>query len=322
MPRQEPHEWLTSMRGKRCVKILCGIRGVGKTSVMASWRDGLIASGYPEERVVSIDAEDPVLRRLVTADDVLRYLATQLPPAGPVVLILEEPTSFHDYERTLGELLGQRRIDIYLTLSSRRVASEGLSGYLRGATAAYEILPAKDGDGETSERLRARWNEILLRDVLSAKGVADGNIAERLTAFLADSVGEPISLRLAAAAISPQAKVLSPNTVEAYLSALEDAYVIERCYRWDPDLEEPLARDYRVFFTDPGLCRECFGVVPDSERRVAMNLRWLDLRREHGKVYLSKTVSGLDPAAFVVADGRHVRKDAERMASGQSCSEK
>lgn len=304
MSRQDPHTWLTLMRGKRCVKILCGIRGVGKTSVMASWRDNLIASGYPEERVVSIDAEDPVLRRLVTADDVLRYLATQFPSSGPVVLILEEPTSFHDYERMLGELLGQRRIDIYLTLSSRRVATEGLSSYLRGAIAAYEILPTKGGDGESPERLRARWNEILLRDVLSAKGVADGNIAERLTAFLADTVGDPISLRLAAAAISPQGKVLSPNTVEAYLSALEDAYVIERCYRWDPDVEEPLAREYRVFFTDPVLCQECFGAVPDSERRLAMNMRWLELRREHGKVYLSKSLKGLDPEAFVVLDGR------------------
>ena len=292
---ETPLAWLSSKRRSRSVKVLCGVRGVGKTRALADWRDRLIGEGFPEDRIVCVNVEDPTLRRLVTADDVMQYLSTQFPPSGPVVLLLDEPTSFHDYEYVLEQLLGQRRVDIYLTLSSRRLANEGLSDYLRGALAFYEIMPPPKGIVEPLEASRARWNEILLRDVLSAHGVADGNIAERLAAFLADNVGDPITLRQAAAAISPRGKRLSPNTIEAYLTALEDAYVIERCYLWNEDSEEPVKRDYRVFFTDPALCFACFGIVPDFERRAAANARWLELRREHPRVYLSAE----DPREFV-----------------------
>lgn len=285
--RQTPTQWLSLMRGNRSVKVLCGIRGVGKTRTLANWRDQLVKDGYPEDRIVSVNVEDPTLRRMVTADDFLRYLSTQIPPSGPVMVLLDEVTSFHDYEHLLEQLLGQRRIDIYLTLSSRRLANEGLSDYLRGAIALYEMTPPPGGITESPSDSRARWNEILLRDVLSARGVSDGNIAERLSAYLADNVGDPISLRRAASAISPHGKLLSPNTIEAYLTALEGAYVIERCYLWDPDSEENLKRDYRVFFTDPALCLACFGIVPDYERRVTLNARWLELRQSFSRVNLS-----------------------------------
>lgn len=53
--------WLTSKRGSRSVKVLCGVRGVGKTRMLAAWRDGLVREGYPEDRIVSVNAEDPAL---------------------------------------------------------------------------------------------------------------------------------------------------------------------------------------------------------------------------------------------------------------------
>ena len=84
------------MRGSRIVKILFGLRGVGKTAALARWRNELLAEGYPEERLVCIDAEEPVLRQLTSADDILRYLETQFPAEGPVTLMIEEPMSFPD----------------------------------------------------------------------------------------------------------------------------------------------------------------------------------------------------------------------------------
>lgn len=289
-------KWLTAKRGNRYVKVLCGLRGVGKTRLLAEWRDDLVKGGYPEDRIVCVNGEDPTLRRLVTADDFLSFLSTQMPRTGPVLLLIDEPTSFHDYEYVIDNLLGQRRVDLYLTLSSRRLSKGGLSDYLRGAIAFCEVMPPPGGIVEPIESAHARWNEILLRDVLPAKGVADGSIAERLCTFLADTVGDPITLRQAATAISPHGKQLSPNTIEAYLTALEDAYMIERCHLWNVDSEEVIKRDYRVFFTDPALCVACFGLVPDFERRSDLNARWLKLRRESAKVYLDAQ----DPTQFVV----------------------
>jgi len=302
MRHEGTSEWLSSMRGKRTVKILSGIRGVGKSAALAAWRDELLFNGLPEERIVCIDAEEPVLRHLVTADDVLKYLSTQLPESGPVIMLIDEPGSFPDYEKCIGELLGQRRLDIYLTLSSRRLVTGGLSDYLRGAIAVRELLPPPEGIRETAAQSRARWNEIMLRDVLSEPGITDVNIAESIAAFLADAVGDPISLRMITAAISPPGKRFSPNTADAYLTALEHSHVVEKCYRWSADHEEPLNRGYRVFFTDPVLRLARFGLAPDEDRRAALNMRWLTLRRQSTYVYLPEDDDLDKPFEFISSE--------------------
>ena len=302
MRHEGTSEWLSSMRGKRTVKILSGIRGVGKSSALAAWRDELLASGVPEERVVCVDAEEPVLRHLVSADDVLRYLATQLPESGPVIMLIDEPGSFPDYEKCIGELLGQRRLDIYLTLSSSRLVTGGLSDYLRGAIAVREMIPPPEGIHESPAKARARWNEIMLRDVLSEPGISDVGIAESIAAYLADAVGDPISLRMITAAISPPGKCFSPNTADAYLTALEHAHVVEKCYRWSIDHEEPLGRRYRVFFTDPMLRLARFGLSPDEDRRSAINQRWLEMRRKSSHVYLPEDDDLSMPFDFIIPE--------------------
>ena len=280
-------EWLNAMRGKRLVKILTGIRGVGKSATLARWRDQLISAGYPEDRIICIDAEEPVLRRMVTADRILDFISTQLPSEGPAIVLIDEPASFPDYEKCIEVLLGNRNLDIYFTLSSRRLLSGGLSDYLRGAIAVRELMPPPDGITMSHLQARARWNELLLRDVLPSPGIADVSIAEGIAAYLSDTVGDPISLRSIAASASPSGHVFSPNTANAYLTALEDAHVIERCYRWDSDCEEVLGRSYRVFFTDVNLRQARFGFAEDDDRRTALNKRWLELRREHRHVYIN-----------------------------------
>ena len=295
--------WLSSMRGKRTVKILFGVRGIGKTTVFAKWRDMILADGFPEERLVCVNAEQQILRHLVTGDDVLRYLKTQFPETGPVLLLIEEPTSFPDYADLIGKLLANRRLDLYLALSSSRILTGELSDYLRGAISVYEMIPPPEGIEGTEEQTRARWNEIMLRDVLTSPGIVDVMIAERVAAYLADHVGDNISLRTIAAAISPPGRLFSPNTIEAYLTALERAHLIERCYRWDATHETALKSRYRVYFIDTALRTARFGFFPtDGERREEENRRYIALRRKHPHVYLPGKCDSTRCPEFITSD--------------------
>ena len=295
-------DWLDSMRGKRTVKFLSGIRGVGKSTVLTKWREKLLKEGYPEERFIVIDAEQPILRHLVTSDAVLAYLSTQFPEDGGAMIFIDEPSSFPNYEEVIGTLLGDHRLDIYLTMSTHRVLTGGLSDYLRGAVSVYEILPSADPAASLqAENFHARWIEILLRDVLSEPGIQDAALAERIAAYLSDSVGEPVSLRSITSAVSPPGKLISPNTADAYLTALENAHVVEKCYRWNTDLEQPIRSGYRVFFTDTTLRAEQFGLAPmDDDFRTNLNRKWLRARRKaKGPVYLPEDAQFLADCDFV-----------------------
>ena len=283
--------WLDSMRGTRMIKILSGIRGVGKSRLLGEWRTRLLESGVPEERIIYIDAEEPVLRHLVTGEQVIAYLKTQIPQEGDSFLFIDEPSSFPDYENGFGEMLRMSGIDIYVSISSRRLLTGGLSSYLRGVVRVREIMPPPKGIRETDERSRARWNEIILRDVLSDPHITSASLAEAIASYLSDSVGDPISLRSIAAAVSPPGKLISPNTADAYLTALCNAHIVEKCMRWNAELEEVQKTGYRVFFTDPALRRARFGFAPvDEDARVAMNRRWLEARSKTRRVLLPEQV--------------------------------
>ena len=282
------YAWLESVRGTRKIKILSGIRGVGKSTLLRNWCARLLRKGVREDCIVYVNAEEPALRHVRTSEEILAYLNTQLPPGNqPCLLVVDEPSSFPDYENGFGELLRNRDIDIYVSISSRRLLNEGLAPYLRGSVVLRELLPPPEGIQETEDRSRARWNEILLRDVLSDPHLTSAPLAEDIAAYLSDHVGDPISLRAVSAAVSPPGRMISPNTVNAYLTALCNAHIVERCMRWNEDSEETLKTGYRVFFKDPALRIARFGPAPSDEAvRAAMNRRWLEARNQARSVML------------------------------------
>lgn len=286
--------WLESMRGSRSkIKILSGIRGVGKSTLLHHWRAHLLERGVREDCIVYINMEEPALRHVRTSGEIIAYLKTQLPPRDqPCFLFVDEPSSFPDYENGFGELLRMRYIDIYVSISSKRLINEGLAPYLRGAIAMREMLPPPEGIPEPDERSRARWNEILLRDVLSDPHLTSAPLAEDIAAYLSDHVGDPISLRAVSAAVSPSGRLISPNTIDAYLTALSNAHIVEKCMRWNEDSEEQLKTGYRVFFKDPALRTSRFGPAPtDENARAAMNRKWLEARNSAQCVMLPEQVS-------------------------------
>lgn len=283
--------WLESVRGTSTVKVLTGLRGVGKSRLLSRWRDHLLATGVPEDHVVCVDAEEPILRHLGTHWDVLAYFRTQLPTEGTVYILLDEPAAFPDFEIVLESLRSKPNHDVYVTLSSRRLLEGPLASSKFNAIAHRELLPDVSLELSLADdlALRAYWNEIMLRDVLSGGRSLDASLVERIAAHLSDNVGTALSLRTVAAAVSPEGHILSPNTITSYVDALSDSCLIERAYRLDEFSEVVLRTNYRIFFTDPRLRFHHFGPAPvDEERRQQLNYAWLELRRQFAKVYVPK----------------------------------
>ena len=113
------------------------------------------------------------------------------------------------------------------------------------------------------------------------------------TAWDGEAIGSvPISLRAIAAAVSPKGHLISPNTTDAYLTALRNAHIVEKCMRWNDDSNDILKTGYRVFFKDPSLRTARFGPSPvDENRRADMNRRWLAARNGAECVVLPEHVT-------------------------------
>ena len=294
-------DWLEQALQTPAPKFITGLRGSGKANFLHRIRQELLAQGVPPERILFLDTEDPALRRYATHVQMLDYVADQLPREGLSYILIREATELPMPEIVVGALAATSRFSVFATSSSRLLLRRGLKDYFSGQILHVKLLPAERSEPYPMLEARARWNEIFLYDVIATNTILEFPIINQLACWLSDNLGAPVSLRQVACAISPSARLLSPHTIEAYLTALEDAHLVEKSARWDTAERAPQKTNYRYFFTDPWLRLAHFGPAPeDEDRRMALNRAWLHLRRTRGRTYVASGTPGLD---FVTESG-------------------
>lgn len=279
-------DWFRSESGKGTLKVLSGIRGAGKSSVVEMYRADLLDHGVSPGCIVHLDFEDRRMRSVKTYRDVLALL-----PSGDerTYLILDEITNMLDFERLMGVLYMRSNFDMLLTISNRRLMTDTVCGYFKSRISECRLFPSP-GLRRTQNKLDGIWAEILLRDVLGGHVLTDVTAVEQLCGFLSDHLCEVVTKRKVAAEFTVGGLPLSANTIDTYLELLNNAYLVEFVPAYDRFTCE-IAKNSgrRMFCIDPVLRAHKFGPAPEGEaERAAYNARYLELRRKYGKVYCLK----------------------------------
>lgn len=293
--------WYEKARSRPVPKIVTGLRGIGKSGFLEDLYNEMRSQGVSRRRVRLLDSSAPEFRRFSNGIQTSHHLLSSVPPDGPVQFLLREAAGFPDPEFVMATLARNPNWDVVATSSSRRLISGNLQRIYNVSVDAFEVLPKAGIHRYSEDAARARWNEIFLKDVLANTHVMEVMMLNRVSCWLSDNLGEAISLRIVANAISPGHRAISPHTVGSYLDALVHANVVGKALRWDTEEETVLSTGYRYFFTDPDLRLAQFGPAPkDEKRRMALNRAWLWLRHEADEVY---TASGLPEVDFVTRNG-------------------
>ena len=298
----ELFNWFDSVRELPVPKFITGLRGTGKTSILLHLRERLLEDGIPPDHLPYIDTEASELRAFATYEQILTHILTSLPRKGRSCIFIREAAALPKSEIVIGTLAASARRQVIATSSSRRLLDHGLAKYFSSRLAHVEVLPPDSEVPYPADLARARWNDIFLHDVLAPTRILETSLAERIAGWLSDNLGDPVSLRRIATAISPTRRRLSPHTIESYLASMEDAHLVEKVIRWDTAEAAPQKTGYRYFFTDPQLRLARFGPSPDGERRrMALNRAWLRLKHAEGTVFAA---SGTPGAHFVTQSGK------------------
>ena len=304
-PRCPIADWLWAMRDHPGPKLVTGRRGIGKSAQLASFADRLVAEGVPKSGIVSIDGESAQACRLLSSDRIIDYIDGQCRGAGNVYVLIREGSSFPDIETVLGTLAAMPRFNVFATASSRSMLTAGLGRYLDGRLAHYECLPPLHA--ESPEEMRRIWHEALLYDVRTPiRQSFNAQVLNCLACHLSDNVGDSLSLRRIASAISPAGGLLSPHTIDSYLTAFCNAYLVEKCLRYDLAEECVQKSQFRCYFTSPAMRSALFNSAPSGEsRRARLNAAWLRLRSESDEVFAAS--SAPEQVDFVTRTGTDYR---------------
>ena len=136
--------------------------------------------------------------------------------------------------------------------------------------------------------LEGIYNTIVLKDVIENKKLKEAGRLERLVHFMVSVVGSEISIKRISDIMGSDGLKMLPLTVESYLNALRDSYILYRADRYDVKGKKLLKTLNKYYLVDMGLRRLILGDKPVDSGHVLENIVYLELLRRGYKVYAGK----------------------------------
>lgn len=307
---------------KPLIKILTGIRRSGKSTVMRLLKNELLASGVPEDRIISINLESFTYSELRNARALYDYMAAR--STGRVYILLDEIQEVESWEQAVNSFLVDFDADIYLTGSNSHLLSSELATYLAGRyveisiytlsyaeslkfNSEYEVdniaepfteYLRKGGfpvlyTGHYAEETAYKivydiYSSVILRDTVQRYKIRDVELLERVIKYAFDNLGNTFSGKNVADYFKSQQRKTDLSTVYNYLHALEGAFILYKVPRYDVKGKEILKTREKFYVSDVSLVYATMGFRDRSISGILENIVFLELKRRGYKVYIGK----------------------------------
>jgi predicted AAA+ superfamily ATPase len=133
---------------------------------------------------------------------------------------------------------------------------------------------------------------------MNRKKIADPLMLESVIRFMFFNIGNLTSCTNIANTMKSEGRPISVHTVESYLSALTDCFILYRAGRYDVKGKQFLRSGDKYYAADLGLRYYLLGGRNANMGSVLENIVYLELLRRGGRVYVGK--SGSSEIDFVV----------------------
>ncbi len=288
--RKKYTEWLDQFAFKPVIKVITGMRRVGKSTLLRLQAEAIRAR-EPQVPLLAIDKESMDWDHVRTGEDLHRLAKAEFGGRSGV-LMLDEVQEIAGWERAVASLLKSATADVYVTGSNARVFSSELSDRLSGRHVELSVHPltyaeflefsGEPDSGEAFARflrhggmpglhaisredatvfdyLRAIGDTVVLKDVVTRHQIRNVRLLGSLLRFVLDTSGSPLSAKRIADYLKSQNIRTSVDTVLEYLGYFVDARVLHRVRRHDLRGRKILEVNDKFFAADGGLRNAILG---------------------------------------------------------------
>jgi predicted AAA+ superfamily ATPase len=311
------------------------VRRCGKSTLFQLYIDYLKSTGVTDDQIISVNLEDLDYEHLLNYKALYEYVKERLRKNKYTYVFLDEVQNCRDFERAVDSLYIKPNVDVYITGSNAYMLSGELATLLSGRYITIEMLPlsfreyciAQAGNGKSLrenfndylrfgsfpyiaqlERSDAAvapfidgiYNTILVKDVVKREGITDVSLLESVVKFIADSIGSPISAKRISDTINSSGRRVSVNTVENYLRALTDSYILYKAERYDIKGRQLLKTLGKYYIVDTGIRNMLLSSSESDIGHLIENIVFLELRRRGYKVNIGKMLES--EVDFVASD--------------------
>lgn len=322
IPRLEFLEKLKTYKNKHIIKVITEIRRCGKSTLMKMFRNYLLESGISSEQIVFLNFENFDNYELLNPKSLYEFLKNKIPKDKMTYIFFDEIQNVTDFQRIVDSFFLNKKIDIYITGSNAYLLSGELVTLLSRRYITVETLPLSfkefasvqnpslslsekyrlyfeqssfpytlnfDGDkNEILDYLDGVYSAIVLKDVVSRYKISDTKMLESVVRFIFDSIGSPVSTKKIADTMVSSGRRIDSKTIEKYISALQDCYIVYDAKCYDVKGKQYLKLLEKYYAVDIGLRYLLLGQKANDTGHILENVVYLELIRRGCKVYVGK----------------------------------
>ena len=321
--RPEYLEELKRWKDKDVIKVITGIRRCGKSTLFELFINYLKENGIKNNQIIHINLEDADYN-FKDYKELYDYVTSKIDNKNNYYVFLDEIQNISEFQKAVDSLYIKKNVDVYITGSNAYLLSGELATLLSGRYIEIKMLPLsfkeyvssfednsntynlfldymknggmpgninilKSNPNDIDRYLDGIFSTIVYKDIMARNNISDKLLLENILKYIFDSVGSPISTKKISDTLTSKGISTSNHTVDNYISAFLESYLIYKAERFDVKVKNLLVRDYKYYIVDTGLRSYLLGKKVGSDMgHILENIVYLELLRRGYKVYVGK----------------------------------
>jgi len=313
-------EELISFKEKDLIKIVTGIRRCGKSTLFDLYIDYLIKNDVDKNQIIRINLEEYEFNDIENYDDLYNYVNSKLINNKMNYVFIDEVQKVTQFQKACDSLYIKKNVDLYITGSNSRLLSGELATLLSGRYVEIKMLPLSfkeyisymgendipkkyvdyitkssfpytlklDSAKEIRMYLDGLYNTVIVNDIAERKEISDIGMLKDIIKFMFDNIGNLCSSTSIANTMTSNGRKISVPTVEKYLEALVESFVLYKVSRYDIKGKNYLTTGSKYYLSDVGLRYYLLGSKNIDEGHILENVVYLELLRRGYQIYIGK----------------------------------
>ncbi|MBQ2659707.1 ATP-binding protein [Candidatus Saccharibacteria bacterium] len=320
--RESYLQTLRNLKDIHLIKVATGIRRSGKSTILTQFREELEANG---EKTIFYNLEAKENERFTKDSDLLyNQIVSELDNARQNYIFIDEVQMVPEFERMLSSLFIRPNIDLYVTGSNAYMLSSDIATLLTGRYIELGVQPltfsefaqffsssdrtrlfqtylksggfpevanmlSSSASAETTLYLQNVYQTILEKDIKKRKQIRSMDDFRRVYLYCLDNIGNSTSANNIAHVLNSNGQSIDRKTVDEYLGAMRDCFLLYRADRYDIRGKNILRTGEKYYSVDLGFADALLGRPSSASVGHRLeNIVYLELKKRYRDVWIGK----------------------------------
>ena len=314
---------LLTLKEHFSIKVITGIRGVGKTKLLSMFADTLRQQGVSSESIIYINFDE--MEEIYDFQQLYEFVNEKIMYLEQAYLLFDEIQRVKDWEKAINAFFVGSPVDIYMTGSNSEVISEVFLHLLSNHYELIEMQPlpfneylnminnkgtqqnefyfkkflkygslpiiakVQDQPEILSLLLSGIYNTILNKDIVSRYCVRDAHLMDSLNKFLAINIGKAITPKKIEDYLLSIGQNTTTYTLDNYLNMINESGLFRKIKRYDIKNRVTINGSEQFYCADLGIRNVLINFTNMIENEAILeNIVYIELYRRYYNIFIGK----------------------------------